>query len=113
MKSMIAEMIEVYYGERCDTFDDGCDCCKAWAEYDGLMRAKVDLETYKTAPLFEGEFTGCDFDLRGGDYDCAVLRKDGEKLGDIGEGERIFYNEITNKLDANNLKITVKVRPCL
>lgn len=31
-------MLETW-GERCPDFNEGCDACLAWAEYDSLMRA--------------------------------------------------------------------------
>ena len=32
----IEQALTEWYGERCDEFESGCECCEAWKEFDEL-----------------------------------------------------------------------------
>lgn len=39
----IAEAITEQWGERCSEYAEGCACCEAWKQYDGLLSQSAAL----------------------------------------------------------------------
>ena len=36
LTNLVAEAVELYWGERCSEHEDGCPVCEAWQQYDNL-----------------------------------------------------------------------------
>jgi G3E family GTPase len=51
----IAEAITEAFGERCPEFAEGCACCEAWKQYDGLLSdiRTADEQAEKLESLLE------------------------------------------------------------
>lgn len=45
IENPIVEAIREHWGERCPDFDANCFCCKAWAEYDRLIKQSTASAT--------------------------------------------------------------------
>ena len=37
------------WGKRCEDFEEGCPCCRAWAEYDKITRLTAEIERLRAA----------------------------------------------------------------
>lgn len=40
---LLTSAIIEYYGIRCPEYNEYCDCCRAWKEYDSLLRDSREL----------------------------------------------------------------------
>lgn len=47
----LKEAVIAHWGDRCDTFEPECHCCKAWAEYDDIV--ELDREFYELAARYD------------------------------------------------------------